>query len=115
MKEILRIVKLKQGIRDDSQDELLILYIEEAITSVLNYCNIFELPDELRFVVAGMVSDVMTEQKSASDASLPVSSVSEQGASVSFDTSLLKLRFEDRVTNIAQLNNFRQLYRAKPR
>lgn len=108
--EILSIVKTLRGIAGDDQDGLLGIYIDMTIQSILNHCNIYEFPSELKYVVVNMISDMLDE--SSGDA--PISSVSEQGASVSFDRATVKMKIEDRVSSMSQLNQFRNLYKVKP-
>lgn len=110
MNDILDIVKKLSGIEDDSKDDILLLQIDIAVQSVLNYCNIKELPEELRYVVAQMVLDMYAEATGGDTSAL--SKVSESGRSVSFDSSLLQISARNKVKDRQQqLNRFKRLYR----
>ncbi len=44
-------LKVKLGIKNNNDDELLLLYLEDAINYVLNYCHIAEVPKKLESTV----------------------------------------------------------------
>lgn len=60
--DVLQIVKLKEkSIQLVDSDWL--LAIEEVEQAIKNYCNIDKVPEELKFVVANMVIDLVRYQK----------------------------------------------------
>lgn len=58
--EVTRIIKTK--LSESIDDEDISLGIEEVDQYILNYCNIFETPYALRFVMANMVVDLLNYQ-----------------------------------------------------
>lgn len=87
--DILQRVKIElklKGILDISDDVIEYL-IERVKQSILNYCNIWDLPDELEYLLAVMVADSLYEAQGVTtvEGSGKVSSVSEGGRTVSFD------------------------------
>lgn len=96
---------------DDKLDEILGLYIEMVTQEILNYCNIKELPEDLKFVAAMMVVDMYKDLSGTNGTSGPVSSVSEAGRSVSFDSSQATMATEQRINaRRTQLDRFKQVY-----
>ncbi|MGL5514683.1 MAG: phage head-tail connector protein [Sporomusa sp.] len=116
MDDILNNAKLLAGISDSTYDDLLSLYVEMVVQSILNYCNRIELPDELRLAAAQMVADMYSQNNTSEGKTGGVSSVSEAGRTVSFNSSsiqtLIEYKLEER--NV-QLNGFRLPYRITDR
>ena len=49
----------------DIEEDTLVIAVEEAETAVKNYCGFERIPKELRFVVANMARDILTESASS--------------------------------------------------
>lgn len=112
MKNILSTAKALLGITDDSQDAILALYADIVVQGILNVTNRLELPAELELVAAQMVEDMHREAKINNGTAGNVSSVSEAGRSVSFDTSQISLAVERRIKDRkTQLNRFKLPFR----
>lgn len=108
-------VKILLGISDESVDIILRVYLSMTRNSILNYCNIKELPSALDFTLCQMTADVYRENVSKNKVGSvvgSVSSVSEDGRTVSFsNASEIKASIEDRITRTHELNRYRKLYR----
>jgi Phage QLRG family, putative DNA packaging. len=110
--EILPTVKLllKLDADDDTQDALLTVLIDMAVQQILNYCNIKELPEELKYIAAQMAAESYAEILDDPK----VSSVSEAGRTVEFAPALdlarlaVVSKLNDRKIQLAR---FRQQYR----
>ncbi|KAK9679529.1 Phage gp6-like head-tail connector protein [Popillia japonica] len=139
MDDILTNAKLLSGIGDSTHDELLTLYVsmvvqsilnycnrvelpdelrlvaaQMVVQSILNYCNRVELPDELRLVAAQMVADMYSQNNTADGKTGGVSSVSEAGRTVSFNSSSVQSLIDYKLAERKeQLNNYRLLYRER--
>lgn len=114
MDDILINAKLLSGITDDTHDNLLSLYIEMAVQSILNCCNRVKLPDELRLVAAQMVADMYNQNNTADGKTGGVSSVSEAGRTVSFNSSSIQALIDNKLAERKeQLNSYRLLYRER--
>ncbi len=116
--EIINTVKTLLSINDDAQDTLISIYADMAYQSICNYCNISELPEQLLYVAANMVIQLIKDNTSApidTGADLPVSSISEGGRTVTFATGAAAAAAQSKadalVGTIAQLKQYRQLYR----
>ena len=113
--DYLKTVKVLLGIAGDEQDAILPVYISMVRQSILNYCNISELPKELDYTLCQMTADTyrdITTQQSGGDVKGNVASISEDGRSVSFTSGTeLKASIEDRITRASELNRFKKLYR----
>lgn len=108
---ILEIVKKLLKITDGDQDDIISLYVDMITRQILNYTNRAKLPDELLYIAAQMVVDIYNETTQDGKTG-NVSSVSEAGRSVSFNTALVQLSTENKLEERkAQLNGFRQPYR----
>lgn len=127
---IIDYVKSLLSITDDKLDEILGLYIEIVTQQILNYCNIKELPEDLKFVAAMMVVDLHKElydepvdgNGGAGEITGSVSTVSEAGRTVSFDsskasseaalkTALATMAAEQKIKDRqTQLDRFKQVY-----
>lgn len=93
-------------------DVALELYVDKTIQYILNYCNLYELPDELCYTVIDMVVNACFKAQSNSENG-GVSSLSEGGRSVSFLTSANRLAefqdFDNETKKI--LNKFKVFYK----
>ena len=93
----------------------LTLTIDMTIQSVLNYCNISELPSELNYVVCLITAETYKELNSKFESGNVVgniSSISEGGRTVSFTNgSEFKIAVEDKISRMTELNRYRKLYR----
>ena len=112
----LETVKALLGLsNDDSTDSLLSVYVEMTKQSILNFCNISELPSELNYTLCAMVADTYRELKSANTTGEVVgnvSSISEDGRSVSFSSGQeYKRSVEDKISRTTELIRFKKLYR----
>ena len=108
-------VKILLGISDETLDNVLQVYLSMTESSILNYCNIKELPSALNYTLCEMTADVYRENVSKNKVGSVVgnvSSVSEDGSTVSFSNgSEIKALIEDRITRTNELNRYRKLYR----
>lgn len=113
--DFLGTVKALLAVEDDSKDKILQICIDTATQSVLNYCNISELPSALNYVVCQISADSYTEMASKAGTGKivgNVASVSEDGRSVSFTNGTeLYATVENRVSRLAELRRYRKLYR----
>lgn len=62
--EVLRIVKLRLGFKDETNDALIDSYITEIGWRIMHYCNINEIPNDLTHVWASMVMDALRVEQS---------------------------------------------------
>ena len=108
-------IKSMIGISDEALDAILRIYVATVTQSILNYCNIDELPSALNYTLCQMVADTYNEMKSRSGTGSVVgnvSSISEDGRSVSFTNgSEFKVAIDDRISKTRELNRFKKLYR----
>lgn len=108
-------VKILLGISDGTLDSVLQVYLSMTEKSILNYCNIKELPSALDYTLCEMTADVYRENVSKNNVGSVVgnvSSVSEDGRTVSFSNGAeIKASIEDRITRTNELNRYRKLYR----
>ncbi len=113
--DFLRTVKTLLGLNDDSTDSLLSVYVEMTKQSILNFCNISELPTALNYTLCAMVADTYRELKSANTTGEVVgnvSSISEDGRSVSFSSGQeFKRSVEDKISRTTELIRYKKLYR----
>lgn len=76
--EITGLVKTRLRLQDESLDALIDSYVQELEQRILNYCNIDEVPDGLKFVWASMTMDALrVEQPSEPAIADTVGGVSE--------------------------------------
>jgi len=103
---MLKKIKLITGITDN--DELLRFLLDSVTQSIINYCNVEELPVELENTAVMMAVDLCrSEQFGGAEAPQTVSSIAEGDTKVSFQVnpevnSLIK-------NYTAQLNRFRRV------
>lgn len=115
--KILERVKIRLGITDTVQDSFFNVLIEDTIQEVLNYCNIWELPEELIPAVTRLVIDsyLETEAQQSGLASDGISSMSDAGSSVSFftleNTAKIAATVIDNIPKLAILNRFKLPYK----
>lgn len=115
--DYLTTVKVLLGVGSEELDAVLPVYISMVKQAILNYCNIWELPKELNYTLCQMTADSyrdITAGQSAGEVKGNVSSVSEDGRSVSFGNGAeFKTALADRITRTTELNRFKRLYRIK--
>ena len=108
-------MKVLLGIKDTSLDETLQLYLDITTQSVLNYCNISELPSALNYTVCEIACNVYKDTTNANkvgEVTGNVTKIDEDGRSVSFgDASTIGSYASKRVSNMRELNRFKKLYR----
>ena len=114
--DYLSTVKVLLGITDTSKDMILEVYIAMTKQSILNYCNISELPEALNYTLCQICADTYhdtTARASGGVIAGAVSSISEDGRTVSFSSGsdALKTAIEDRITHTTELNRYKKLYR----
>nr|DAE34277.1 MAG TPA: head to tail adaptor [Caudoviricetes sp.] len=113
--DYLSTVKILLGISDESVDIILHVYLSITKNSILNYCNIKELPSALNFTLCQMTADAYRENISKNKVGSvvgSVSSISEDGRTVSFSNATeILASIEDRITRTHELNRYRKLYR----
>lgn len=99
----------------DIKDEMLNLYLDITKQTILNYCNISELPSSLNYLVCVICEECIEEviiNNSKGEVVGTVSSVSEDGRSVSFtNASEFKSSVENKISHINELNRYKRLYR----
>lgn len=107
MIEKIKILLDEQNIK--VSDAALDLYVDKTIQYILNYCNLYELPDELCYTVIDMVVNACFKAQSNSD---NIASIQEGGRTVSFinyqDLNVYKYNDEEYK---AILNKFKVLYK----
>lgn len=114
--DYLSTLKILLGITDGTLDNILQVYLSMTKQSILNYCNIGELPSALNFTLCEMTADVYRENDGKNKVGSvvgSVSSVSEDGRTVSFSNGAeIKASIDDRITKRThELNRYRKLYR----
>ena len=112
--EVIEIVRAK--LLEPKLDDLTLdIYIKEVGQAIMTYCNREDIPDELRFVHANMVVDMINGTNRASDpeAQSSISAIKEGDTQVTF--SSVKVESRERATEqllfdyAKQLNKFRKL------
>lgn len=114
--DFLAVTKTLLGLSsNDSFDTILQTYISMTIQTVLNYCNINELPPALNYAVCQMTAEAYREIVSKNNTGEVVGnvhSISEGGRSVSFgDSSEFRVAIEDKVSHKIELNRYKKLFR----
>lgn len=110
-------MKVLLGMEDDTMDSILQVYLDITIQSILNYCNIFELPSALNYVACELACDAFRDNNAKNDIGGVVGnvqSITEDGRKVDFGTSsttYIKSYVDDRITRLRELNRFKKLYR----
>lgn len=113
--DFLSTVKVLLGIKDNSKDTELTVYINLTKQSILNYCNRSDIPEALNYTLCQMCADTykdITASRTTGEVNGNVSSISEDGRSVSFSSGAeFKTAVEDRITRTTELNHYKKLYR----
>lgn len=113
--DYLSTVKVLLGISGDSKDAELAVYVNITKQSILNYCNRSDLPEALNYTLCQMCADSyrdVTNSSAKGEVNGNVSSISEDGRSVSFSSGAeFKTALEDRITRTTELNRFKKLYK----
>lgn len=107
-------IALLVGAKGDDDDELIKLLIDIVTQAILNYCNLNVFPPELEGTLVSIVAELYNDVMNMPElGTLPVSSVSEGGRSVSFDVSKVQygLMIDDKLAKRAILNKFKRLYK----
>lgn len=114
--DYLATVKVLLGITDTSKDSILEVYVGLTKQSILNYCNRSDLPEALNYTLCQICADTYRDTTAKANGAVvsgAVSSISEDGRTVSFSNSLdlIKTAAEDRITHTTELNRYKKLYR----
>jgi len=113
--DFLSTVKVLLGITDDTKDTELTVYVDMTKQTILNYCNRSDIPEALNYTLCQMCADSyrdVTNLSAKGEVNGNVSSISEDGRSVSFSSGAeFKTALEDRITRTTELNRFKKLYR----
>lgn len=106
------------GSKDDSLDDVLLVYIDIAKDSIMNYCNIREVPPALKRTVCVLAYNVYKDVEGRNAVGGIVGNVSridEDGRSVSFataaDSYAIQVAANNRVKLLTELNRYKKLYR----
>lgn len=90
-------------------DDIIDLVIEEANENIKRYCNIDEVPKELKFVLVSMSFDILTNQYVKNDDEL-VESIQQGDTKISFKNPSEPLNSKNILNQyIKDLNKFRRL------
>jgi len=117
--ELIDLIKNLPPIIDGTdKDATLILLMEEAIQTILIYCNRSDVPEDLNFVIARMVRLQFDKAMGLGDFATDnaaVGSISEAGRTVSFNNktmeAALKELMENQITTKRLLNRFKKPYK----
>lgn len=113
--DFLSTVKTLLNIRNDDMDNILLIHINIAKNSILNYCNINELPSALNFTLCHIVVDAYLHNRNKTDTGKVVgnvSSISEDGRSVSFFNSTeFQSSVNEIISGMNELKRYRKLYK----
>lgn len=112
--DYIKTIKLLLGKRQ-IEDEILQIYVDLTEQSILNYCNLNELPSALYYTLCKMCAEAIIESSvsgSKSEIVGNVSSVSEDGRTLSFTNgNEFKVAIEDKISHTTELQRYRKLYR----
>ena len=90
-------------------DDIIDLVIEEANENIKRYCNIDEVPKELKFVLVSMSFDILTNQYVKNDDEV-VESIQQGDTKISFKNPSEPLSSKNILNQyIKDLNKFRRL------
>lgn len=80
-------LKVLLGIKNDTEDELLELILDEAEQFILDYCRIDEVPEKLRGIIPFMAADLY-RYREYGKSTLPndIKSISEGSRSVTYES-----------------------------
>ena len=113
--DYLSTVKVLLGIDGTEKDAALAVYIAMTRQTILNYCNRSDLPEALNFTLCQMCADTyrdITAGQASGEVRGNVSSISEDGRSVSFSSGTeFKTAIEDKVSRTAELKRYKLLFR----
>lgn len=108
-------VKTLLNIKNEDMDDILLVHIDIAKNSVMNYCNINELPSALNYTLCQIVVDAYLQNRNKIDSGKVVgnvSSISEDGRSVSFTNGTeFQSTVNDIISGVNELRRYRKLYR----
>ena len=108
-------VKTLLNIKNEDMDNILLVHIDIAKNSVMNYCNINELPSALNYTLCQIVVDAYLQNRNKTDNGKVVgnvSSISEDGRSVSFTNGAeFQSTVNDIISGMNELRRYRKLYR----
>lgn len=107
---------IKILLKNKEVDEgILLTCLDMTIQSILNYCNLNELPSALNLLVCKICAETIIELSISNDTAKivgNVSSISEDGRTVSFTNgSEFKVSVDDKITHLKELNRYRKLFR----
>ncbi|WP_374713096.1 phage head-tail connector protein [Symbiobacterium terraclitae] len=84
--EVVKLVKARLRLTDDSLDTLIESYVDEIEQRILHYCNLTQVPAGLRWTWASMVIDALRIEQSSVE---EIDETADRGASVRVgDTSV---------------------------
>lgn len=113
--DFLSTVKTLLNIRDNNMDSILLIHIDIAKNSILNYCNINDLPSALNYTLCQIVVDAYLQNRNKTDNGKVVgnvSSISEDGRSVSFTNGTeFQSTVNEIISGLNELRRYRKLYR----
>lgn len=116
--DFLEVLKKLLGVTDSSLDEVLLVYIDIAKNSILNYCNISELPSALNYTTCVLAYNVYKDiqgQNATGGIVGNVSKIEEDGRSVTFATAVdsytIQVAYNNRIKLLSELNHYKKLYR----
>lgn len=113
--DFLSTIKTLLNIRNDDMDDILLIHIDIARNSILNYCNINELPSALNFTLCQIVVDAYLQNRNKTDTGKVVgnvSSISEDGRSVSFTNGTeFQSTVNEIISGVNELKRYRKLYK----
>jgi hypothetical protein len=90
-------------------DNIIDLAIEEANENIKRYCNLDEVPKELKFILVSMSFDILTNQYVKNDAEV-VESIQQGDTKISFKNPSEHLNSKNMLNQyIKDLNKFRRL------
>ena len=108
-------MKVLLGVEGDSLDSILQVYLDITVQSILNYCNIFELPSALNYVACQLACDAYRDSNAKNGTGQivgNVESITEDGRKVDFGSpSYIRTYINERITRLRELNRFKKLYR----
>ena len=87
------------------------LFVDVVYQDILNYCNRDDFPSELEYTASQLVVDLITEEYTTFE-NPRMSSISEDGRTVSFDMAGISAKVEDKINKITLLKRFKKLYRS---
>lgn len=110
--DILKTIKILLSITDENSDDIINIYMDMTKQQILNYCNLTTIPTELNYTIVNIVIELYTLNKVEED---KISSISEAGRSVSFDTNYKLNRYDklikEKITTLQEISKFKRLYK----